>query len=737
MENWFEDIGKTVLLEALGDACGRINNSFRTDFQAYARDGLNLTAELENLRHKASQVRHIQDENAALKAEIKTLKDASRGQAHAPATTSRREAEPTLPTPAASSLTNRSGSKSVGQIDIDGMALPELKDEFLRLTTKYTKLHGKYLDLQDALLKSKEALQKRTATYHQWVDHTKKLSEQSLRRARRIKKLEAKLAEISQDPLNLSFASDAGGLEVAAEPAYPDRHHREQSNLPLESLDDVPQCQPKVSPHVYKTRKLKSPSISRSTIESNSSDLPFEMGYPQGSDEIEPCMPPLPQDRDALDNKLHIKSEPSSDTPTVLSERSLRKRKTADRERSNVPVFTTIKSEHSSGVQAPDERRHSTPHESIDFDTEYRRVKTPRKHTRYQYAQSVHDDDDLSVLRHDHITNIVHPVNQIKHKNHQPANNVSARDLAAGRLTEPQANISSVLQSLDNNQVLKPRSKMASGSRNQKSAAMARGLAGLAEDSYQDENVNPSKSKKGPKNTVLEKLLNTPSPAQADRSRQSEDFGLQLPKRREPAFGEEEAPSFIYQGNGVGAMMDKVERVGSEAVPLRQTPMTMLRLDDFKINPHANEGYSYAFTDVVRKKDSRACLQGCIKESCCGHKFRALAHAFRAATRPYEFQSLLESYLGDDCYKLSAMSEGEKEKLWVKAKIRELANSNGKHRHRYPRMSTPPGFWRADFPSTQEGEEYNEEAAELEHKIVEERYREAMRPGGLWVFRDE
>lgn len=30
MENWFRDVGKTILLEALGDACDRVNSSFKT-----------------------------------------------------------------------------------------------------------------------------------------------------------------------------------------------------------------------------------------------------------------------------------------------------------------------------------------------------------------------------------------------------------------------------------------------------------------------------------------------------------------------------------------------------------------------------------------------------------------------------------------------------------------------------------------------------------------------------------
>jgi len=52
-------------------------------------------------------------------------------------------------------------------------------------------------------------------------------------------------------------------------------------------------------------------------------------------------------------------------------------------------------------------------------------------------------------------------------------------------------------------------------------------------------------------------------------------------------------------------------------------------------------------------------------------------------------------------------------------------------------MRSPPGFWNADFPSTQEMEAEREEAAKREKQTVQDRYREAMRPGGRWLFRDE
>lgn len=93
--------------------------------------------------------------------------------------------------------------------------------------------------------------------------------------------------------------------------------------------------------------------------------------------------------------------------------------------------------------------------------------------------------------------------------------------------------------------------------------------------------------------------------------------------------------------------------------------------------------------------------------------------------------------MGDVSYRLATMDRAEKEELWIEAKMQELANKFGKHRHHYSRMQSPPGFWNFDFPSTQEIEAEREEASRREKKTVQERYREAIRPGGRWQFRDE
>ncbi|ODA80697.1 hypothetical protein RJ55_03656 [Drechmeria coniospora] len=161
-----------------------------------------------------------------------------------------------------------------------------------------------------------------------------------------------------------------------------------------------------------------------------------------------------------------------------------------------------------------------------------------------------------------------------------------------------------------------------------------------------------------------------------------------------------------------------------------------------RINPMVNDGYDFAYSEVVRNKDDRACLPGCKDMHCCGRQFRALAMSQRpnpplTSAQRIEERKLLEEYLGDSAFRLAMMNKDEREELWVEAKAQELANKYGKHKHRFSRMQSPPGFWDADFPSTQELEAERAEASKRERQAISERRREAMRPGGRWLFKDE
>jgi hypothetical protein len=185
-----------------------------------------------------------------------------------------------------------------------------------------------------------------------------------------------------------------------------------------------------------------------------------------------------------------------------------------------------------------------------------------------------------------------------------------------------------------------------------------------------------------------------------------------------------------------------IPRSKAKVKRLRDQPPASLKLDDFKINPKFNNGHNYAFTEVVRNKDERAEIPGCVDPECCGKHFRAMAQSELEAAGPSLIHratdiALLEDYLGDQVYKLGSMTRQDKEELWLEAKTRELANKHGKHRHRYTRRQSPPGFWNTDFPSTQDNEKDRAEGEKREKRAIEERHREAMRNGGRWLFRDE
>jgi hypothetical protein len=177
-----------------------------------------------------------------------------------------------------------------------------------------------------------------------------------------------------------------------------------------------------------------------------------------------------------------------------------------------------------------------------------------------------------------------------------------------------------------------------------------------------------------------------------------------------------------------------------ENEPLRTRPLETLSIGDFKVNPNANQGIAYAFKDVVRGREQRRCLQGCTKPECCGNELRNLVLMMRDNPRTdqdIEDQQLLEDFMGDNAYKIRNMNPSEREEAIIQAMTRDLANKYGRHRHAYQRKQSPPGFWDADFPLTQEQQELRRMEEEKKQEAVRMRYEEAMRPGGAYIFRDE
>ena len=177
-----------------------------------------------------------------------------------------------------------------------------------------------------------------------------------------------------------------------------------------------------------------------------------------------------------------------------------------------------------------------------------------------------------------------------------------------------------------------------------------------------------------------------------------------------------------------------------EHEPLRARPMHRLRLEDFKLNPTHSD---YAYHESVRKHDEKKAISGCTDKNCPRCKeIRKFVENSGYANLPGQNreeidQRLMEDFVGGDRRRLSRMSAEEKKEILTKAQMQQFADKFGKHKQRFDRAQSPVGFWDLGFPSTQEDEQ-NRKAVEVrKREMVEERYWEAVREGGRYIFADE
>lgn len=179
-----------------------------------------------------------------------------------------------------------------------------------------------------------------------------------------------------------------------------------------------------------------------------------------------------------------------------------------------------------------------------------------------------------------------------------------------------------------------------------------------------------------------------------------------------------------------------------EHEPLRARPVHRLGLQDFKFNPAHSE---YAYNETVRKHDEKKSLSGCTDRHCirCKGLRKYIADSgYKTAQKPGESEDeadwrLMQEFLGDNHRQLRSMPKKERADLLVEAKVKEFANRYGCHRQAFSRPRDVPGYWEVDFPTTQEEAENRAAADVIEREKVQERYWEAMRPKGKWMFADE
>ncbi|ROT41483.1 SAE2-domain-containing protein [Sodiomyces alkalinus F11] len=728
MASWFEK-GRPGLLDALTAVCDQIDIDLRAELQDRNRMHEETKSELETLRCRVAELEKVESENRTLREQLSQLQknDIEPDQAAVAACIA----------PALATLPNE-----------------DVWNNLLRkshvLQRKYDKLNSNYKSLRAAYNEKKETLelfQRCTQCLQEASRSAKRPHDQhpgpgpaddaytddprpvhpSKRRSRASS--ETYLGDPARDgTAHLSFSSDPGPC------SHPE--------------GEVPTSVPRIpeSPAGRGFGPAVTPAIRKEDAGNNDDMESTEDDATDAADDDDVGLPPLPGAAADVPSAIAIKPEPSSDGLVIVDERSVRKRRAPDH--TNQPPPRKIKIEASSSDSDLGFKQIGlVPHDSIDLDETGQVLNTPRKNRLLDDAlANVHESAPLrlwpaaKVLIRPDLTN-------------QPG----TRPIVASSVLAP---ISSNIRNLESS-TRKPASKPLK-------KGLDEGIESLAEDGgpYRQRPIRGPSIQSPAENSRLDKLLNTPATREGPTSVRSAPPtrsisrsllpGLGPPQRRKLPFGEDKrgrskdsSPSRAEKGSEVGGLETAPERKPlrpaneqaerSRPGALRSKSPSRLRLDDFKINPKYNSGFDYAFSEVVRGKDDRACLPGCVDMNCCGKKFRALAKAQRSNTEKNtsEDMKLFEEYLGDSISRVLGMSPAEKEELWLEAKTWKLANQLGKHRHHYSRRPTPPGFWDPEFPDTQAIAAEKAEAEKRGKQVIQERYREAMRPGGRWVFKDE
>ncbi|KAK2593894.1 hypothetical protein QQS21_008414 [Conoideocrella luteorostrata] len=695
---WFEK-GRPALFEALSNVCDQIEDDI-----------------LYNQRADDSKARELQEQHDAV-AKLRTENDLLRQQLA------------TLKSSYETSSTAAQSSESKSSDHVSSDAVPEPSDVptssvisnaptasgLAKCRGDCPKILRRYHALSTNFKTAKDALQRRKDERNKWIQRAEYLGKkiQAAEEQYGIRILDQKAysmdipsatareADETIFPLELSFTAEA--TPVDSEPQLPDLLPRDVAEEPPTSI-----------------------ATSSQTTQG------------EASDDISPPLSALPF---STGNGNHIiKQEPSSDVPEVVSEREIRKRKRADGEIALV-AKPRVKSElnaSSSPVMSILAAKFHTQ-DSLDLDDIVQKIQTPRK--RQLRAEHEPQTDIFPRSRPETFT---HLQNEMPRQSH-----------SAG--VSPQF---SALMPIDSNtRAIRPASNTLRAKNRMRQ--LAHGIASLAEDgATYEKTLSVCEAKESGTQSLKNRLDALLSGAVEDTdilpssSKGVKKFGVGTPTRQaKPGIPGPRQLPFNKDGhlkNQPTATMRTNPRTSNSrfALPqlahqqlsdiLRNKPVSELRLSDFKVNPLPNEGYDYAFSDVVRDKYDRACLPGCVDMHCCGKYFRALAISQRpdsplTPVQRQEEQKLLEDFLGE-----SSFQDGEERlQLWIEAKMQELANKYAKHRYRFSRMQSPPGFWDADFPDTQRLKADKEEAAKRIKRMVASRYREALKPNGIWKFMDE
>ncbi|KAG5949974.1 hypothetical protein E4U53_005595 [Claviceps sorghi] len=692
--------GREALFEALSGVCDQIEAGLRKDQQAQASESnATMMAQLD-------VIEKLRAENEALRGQLAKLRSSGTTSTEIDPPLPSQNASPKQPivphSPPASSAVPRKSTTAAGSA---------CKGDCSKVLRRYHVISANFKTARDAL-------ERKRIERIQWARHAEYLNTK-IREAE--EQYSIQILDHQTPRIDVPSATAIDAEEGVFDPA-----------LSFISDDGSPAVEPELP--VLLSKSAPHEGTAPALVTSSQTT----QGQASDSTSHSPAAHTLHGD-------VAIKSEPSSDAPEIITERKVKKRKGAHDEVDGV-VEPLVKSELDGGsspiMSIPATKLYTQ--ESLDLGDIGQKVQTPRK--RRFLEQSGPQTEITSRFKLGALTPLSAQAPRYSHSAKIPRQN-------------------SALMPLDGNiRLIKP-TYVKRGTKDRR-REVAISIAELSNDCAIDEAIEPTKIPGESRHKSVRSRLNvlldgeieetdintalTPTrnkPVTPDR-----EPSLRVPKRRQLPFENTENRDGrnLHAARALSMYSTELQSRASMPKPdqrqltgtLRNKPPSELQLSDFKINPSANEGHDFAFSEVVRDRADRACLPGCTNMHCCGKQFRALAISQRpdpplTSAQRQEEQKLLEDYLGDSSYRLATMRKEERMELWIEAKTQELANKYGKHRHRFSRMQSPPGFWDADFPDTQQLEADRQEAVKRTKQAIAERYREALRPGGRWKFTDE
>ncbi|CAN8105670.1 unnamed protein product [Discula destructiva] len=746
MSSWLE-AGRPAVLEAIAAACDEIGQRARAELEDCGREDKQRLEELETLKKRVADVDRLQQENESLRAQISRMQQTNKVSPFPNRRIALGELSPNKPT--------------IQRADVllgTEAGVPD-RAAVKKLITKYQKA---LTTIEDQRI----VAEKRKNSIDEWERHSSSQAETIRKQRDMIRTLRAKLRP-SPSSANGGLGAQGDGFGVGGATLVDgdvvETAPLREPTMTSNSQDDIPSSPPVAALPCSRASSL-SPRLPVSEPPPRLSTDDTSGHADDPVQEIEPTKDPgLPPYLDQLpgEHPVTVKVELSSDGPLVVSTRSVGKRKhTGDEvERGRVQ---RIKSEHSSS-SAPEimyESQHS-PAESIDYDQE-EHVPTPRKRRSLpQHGREGLDTMSEEVPRprllfpgqspsrvsssstSDHKASArLHVFTGLSRSGRVPKADTSADSKVYRPLLATESTYHAEDGEVDLDRLQRPVTKMRWAS----SLLDARAPSKLASTSRDGSSKGQTSRSTLAHDGDDGNTVSTNRKLNASASTVSSNTTAAMLKQIPGAIhSPESGPSRERASKKPSILRDDMPRgrlLTREQTPLRDRPVSDLRPEDFKPNPKYNDNLPYVYDEVVRGRDARASLSGCIDSNCCGKTFRHFAEnelrrIGHSLTKRSEEVILMEKYLGHEAFTLTTMSPQEREEAWLKAKTWDLANKFGKHRQRYSRMPTPPGFWNVDWPSTQERAEERRQAMDIRRALVAERYREAMRCNGSWLFRDE